>query len=669
MRRTVILFFFAGLCGLALAIGCGGPPGDREFRNGVREIERGHYVRAKALMEKSVTKRPGSDANAAAYNYVGLASYRLEQIESAKEAFENSRRLDPSLPDPAYNLAVILLESGDLPRAIAFFEEASRLDTADPRALEYLGWIHARAGRWDDARRALISALARAPRSPRILTALAVAEREAGVKDRAAFYLMQALESKPDYAPALFDLGVLYQKDVKDKEQALAHFRKYLDAAGEDPHAEYARKAVEDLAPAVPAPKLPPVPAAIEPTAPERKPERPAAPPAQPQPKARTADDLLNQARAEAAKNRVQAALDLCLEAAGKGERAQDAALQEKALREGVKLATDQARAHHALGRFLYDRGQNDAALNSFKQAIVLDRKFAPAYLGIADAAVRTGESDAALVALKEAVQLEPNNADVYWALASLYDQQMQIAEKAAHSYREFEKRFPGDPRVLKVRERLKILAPSPQAGAVEPSVPAQPAVPAAAPAEQPLVTAAPAAQEPSPERPPARRIRFKRPVVRNTHAAVQAYNRGTLYQQQEDWERAIYYYIRAIENDDTFATAFFNLAAVYSAKRDYDLAKDAYQRAIAIRPDMVAARYNLGLIHRELKEQGAAVEQLAALLKVRPDHAPAHFLLGMIYADDPDTAGLARQHYEKFLELAPSDPSAPAVRQWLETH
>ena len=65
--------------------------------------------------------------------------------------------------------------------------------------------------------------------------------------------------------------------------------------------------------------------------------------------------------------------------------------------------------------------------------------------------------------------------------------------------------------------------------------------------------------------------LKFKPTMVRNTHAAVQAYNRGTLYQQQEDWDRAIYYYTRAVENDDTFATAFFNLGAVYWSRGEFD--------------------------------------------------------------------------------------------------
>ncbi len=662
--------FLAVLLGCAIlgaVLGCGGGPGEREFRGGVREFERGSYVRAKTLLEKSITERPGSAANAVAYNYIGLAEWKLEQLQRAIEAFENSRSLNPSLVEPTYNLAAILHDSGDLARAATLLEEAALADPADSRSLEFLGRIYMQSGKWQEARRVLFGALARAPQSPRVLTALALAEIHASGADKAIFYLMRALERQPDYPPALFNLGVIYLQEMKDKDQAAAYFRKYLEVAGDDPHREYAQRMVEDLS-GVPAAPPAVVPVAtvevprvrqpvVQPPAVEARP-LPVAEPDSAHPLAggRTVENLLKSARMESGKANVQAALNLCLEAAGKAERAGDAALQEKALREAVKLCFDQARAHYALGRFLFDQGQHEAALKAFKQAIVLDPKFALAHLGLADAAVKTDEVDAALVAIKQALQLEPGNPDALWSLAALYDRELQNKDKAAQTYRQFVDRFPGDPRVIKAQERLNEMAPPPARRAPSPPPAARPQAPAPASASRPAA-------------PPVTQLRIKPTMIRNTHAAVQAYNRGTLYQQQEDLDRAIYYYTRAVENDDTFATAFFNLGSVYWAKGEYGMAKDAYARAVQLQPDMIAARYNLALISRELKDRKTAIEQLNILLKNRPDYAPAHYLLGMLYADDPATLGLAREQYKAFLGLAPNDPSAPVVRNWLQAH
>ncbi len=368
------------------------------------------------------------------------------------------------------------------------------------------------------------------------------------------------------------------------------------------------------------------------------------------------------EARAEAGKGRVENAVNLYLEAAGRAERVKDYALQEKVLREAVRVCMDQAKAYYALGRFQVGRKQNEAAVRSFKQAITLEPKFALAHLGLAEAALQTGEYDAALVSIKKAVELEPTNPDALWSQASLYDVQMGVADKAAQSYRQFERLFPGDPRLLKAQERLKALeperAPAPKPAVVAPKPAPPPASVAAAPARKPETTA-----------PPARRLEIKRPLVRNTQTAIQAYNRGTSYQRQEDWDRAIYYYTRAVENDDTFATAFFNLGAVYWARGEYDFAKDAYVRALDLMPDMIAARYNLALIHRELRERAAAIEQLNALIGAHPDHAPAYYALGLIYGEDAATTELAKRNYRKFLALAPTDPSVPIVQNWISRH
>lgn len=630
---------------LALFLGCGGPPGEREFKAGVKEIGRGNYVSGKNLLEKSINRRPGSPLNADAYNYVGYAAWKLGQVQPAIEAFEESRRLDPKRAEPAYNLAVLLFESGEATRAEVLLEQAALADPADPRALEFLGAIHAKAGRWPEARRSLFAALARAPKSARILTALAVVENHTGGADKAIFYLMQALDRQPDYAPALFNLGLLYRQDLKDDRQSQAYFRKYLEVAGDDPHAAAAREMLEEMTPAppvaAPAPAQPPAaalaPAPAEPSAP---------PPAEAKPK--TVEDLLREGQAEYEKGRVQVALNLCLEAAGKAGRAGDHELEEKALRIGAKLCFDQPRAHYALGRFLLDRGRADAAVQAFKQAILLDPKFALGHMGLAEAAIQAGEFDAALVSLKQAVQLEPNNADALWALASFYDEQLGVSGKATQAYREFVKRFPGDPRVLKANERLGVKAPVPQAKRPPP----------------PPATPPPAAPSPA-----ARKLEIPKPLIRNVHAAVQAYNRGTQYQQRQDWDRAIYYYTRAVENDATFATAYFNLGAVYSAKGDYDLARDAYRQAIELQPEMISARYNLALVLKELKNKPAAIEELQVVLQKRPDYAPAHYLIGWMYAEDAGTHEQAKAHYRKFLELSPSDPSAPAVKDWLSKH
>ena len=643
-----VAFGLVALCA-GLFGGCGGAPGEREFERGLDEFQRERWVRARALLEKSIARRPGHADNAVAYHYLGVSCWRMGQVQPALEAFEACQRLKPGMAESLYNTGVIFFEGGDPARAEPLFQEAALARPGDARPLEFAGAIHAQAGQWAEARRVLSVALARAPQSARLLNSLACVEARSGKPDQAVFYLMQALEKDAGYAPALFNLARAHEG--RDAKQAEAYFEKYLESVRHDPvaragpQAEYAKRALGDFAAEQPAP----APAA-------------AAPPA-PAPAAKSFDALLKEAASEASRGHASSALHLCLEAGGRAERQRDIGRQEQALREAVRLAPQQARAHYALGRFLAGQDQATPALDCFKKAVELDPRFSLAQLGLAEAAVKAGEFDAALVACRAVVQQEPDNPEALWLQATLYDQPLDMPEPAARTYREFERRFPGDPRVVRARERLKVLQPPrPEPPSPPPAEP--PPAPSPAPDMAPASPAPPARDAAS-----ARRVPFKPPATPNLQAAVQAYNRGAAYQQQGDLDRAIFYYLRAVENDDSFATAFFNLGIVYASRRDFDLAKDAYRLALERQPDLVAARYNLAVLLAEQGEPEAAAEHYAAILKAHPDHAASHYALGLLYSEHAGTYGLARRHYEAFLKLAPQSPSAAAVRDWLSIH
>ena len=85
-------------------------------------------------------------------------------------------------------------------------------------------------------------------------------------------------------------------------------------------------------------------------------------------------------------------------------------------------------------------------AAKTYKQAIILNPDFVLAHLGLAEVAVQIDEQDTALVSLKQAVRLEPGNPDPLWLLAELYDENFGMSEKGLDLYRNFARRFPGDP-------------------------------------------------------------------------------------------------------------------------------------------------------------------------------------------------------------------------------
>lgn len=650
--------------------GCSKPDGQRELESGIRELKRDNFVRAKALLEKSIARRPGHIDNAMAHNYLGIASWRLGKFSEAMTAFEDSRRLNPNLIEPVYNLGVLAAERDDMKSATRYLNEAATINRNDPLPLEYLAELYMQKSQWSQARNSLYSALDREPRSARIYNSIATVHVALNQPDQALESLMLALEANTKYAPALYNLAVLYDTRVGDAEQARAYYKRFISSAPRDAKVPSARaamnrieeqgtwvKVVPNVALVNPdEPLIPPgsvsettPPATAEVTgetavveSPVKSAETESAPPA----KDSGYDHLLRQAEEKAKSGQIQQSIDTYVKAAELAANERRVDLQEKAYREAVRVAIDQPRAHALLGQHLYDRGKYDQAERAFRQAATLNGDYAPAQLGLARLAMRKNEYDAALVHFRKVISSDPTSADAQWEFAQLYDKNLELPENAARAYRDFAKNFPGDARRQAAVARAETLSPTPRAAAPSP-----------------------AAASALPDTSSSRRLEYRVPTTRNTAAATTSSNRAGVYHEQRDWDRAIYFYLRALENDDQLPGVFYNLGICYTMKGDNDLARDAYRRAIALQPGNVDAKYNLALLYRENKDDATAIRLLNEVVKGKPDYAAAHYALGLIYSDKPEDHAKARQHYERFLSIAPNDRSAPVIRQWLSSH
>ena len=654
-----------------LLAGCNEPPGQRELERGAREIGRGNFNAARTQLEKSIAARSGSEQNLEAYNCLGIANWKLGRTQDAMEAFESARRLSPVAPEPTYNLGVLCAESGDPARALQLLKDAALMDEKDSRPLEYMGAIYVKKQQWPEARRAFYAARSRAPDSPRILTSLALVEAQTEQPETAIATLMSALSHDANYAPALFDLGAIYQTRMNDAATARTFFQRFLAVTNSGPHADIARR----MTAAVPVANHGANPAVLAATRPPS-----ATLTAQPEAFSGSAD-LFARARDAADHGRNDDALNLCLQAAQQAAARGDKTAQEAALRLGTQLFVDSPRAHTELGNFLLAQGQQpDAALRAFRAAVTLNDSYAPAFLGLGKAATATREFDTALVGLKQAVRADPSSADALWLLAQLYDKNIERPSNAQKCYSDFLKLFPSDSRAALARERLR--SPSIGRGANPPaenSVPPRPAVILPAPPRPAAATPSESTERNPPQTLPSKLspddvnpdiAAVARPVStaeRNPSAARQAFSRATDYQQRGDWNNALFYYEQAVRNDDSLNAAWFNLGAGYSLRGDTAKAKDAYLRTLELKPDFAEARYNLAVLCIESKDFAAAEKMLADLAQRKPDYANAWLALGQVYAHNAATLPQAKAAYKKFLDLAPTSRSAPSVRQWLQ--
>lgn len=666
----------------ALAVGgagCSRPDGQGEFESGVRELKRENYVRAKALFEKAISRRPGHVDNAMVHNYLGIASWRLGKFADAMTAFEDSRRLNPNLSEPIYNLGVLAAERDDMRGATRYLNEAATLNRTDARPLEYLAELYMQREQWALARNALYSALDRAPRSARIYNDIAAVHVRLNQSEQALESLMLALEINTKYAPALFNLAVVYDTMIGDGDQARAYYKRFVSAAPRDDRAATARAAIaridergplgtpstrpagpaatdlradqglssevvppDDMPVTTPAQPVIPTPASTPPSTPVAvAPAPPATPSAY--------ETMLKQAEQRARSGQIQQAIDTYVRAAETAANEHRVDLQEKAYREAVRVAIDQPRAHALLGQHLFERGLYDQSEKSFRQAVTLNADYAPAQLGLARLAMRSSEYDAALVHFRKVIDSDPTLSDAQWECAMLFDKNLGLAGNAAKAYRDFARNFPNDSRKETALARAEELAPTPK--------------------PPPVVATVPSSEPRSPDAAPSRRIEYKVPAARNTRAASEANSRATLYHEQRDWDRAIYFYTRALENDDQLPSVFYNLGICYAMKGENDLARDAYRRAIRLQPGLVDAKYNLALLYRDIKDDTSAVRLLEEIVKSKPDYAAAHYALGLIFSASPDSYAKAKQHYQEYLRLAPNDRSATVIRQWISAH
>ena len=677
-RTTIVGCLLTGLL-LVGAGSCSKPPGQAEYDRGLYELKRDNAVRAKALLENSITRRPGAEENALAYNYLGVAAWKLGQFQQAQEAFEDSRRVGPRLVEPVLNLGVLAASSGEHARALKLLEEAANLEPRDARALEYMARLYTERQQWPEARRMLYAALDRAPGSARIYTAIANVELQAQGPQKAVETLLQALENNSRYAPALFNLALIYDHRLQDGAHARSYYKRFINVASRGKEADFARNALTRLeakaTPPEPVARPEPVPpVAVDALAPADVAPVPVV----------VEDPIVSVARRAAVlaeRGDMVSALSLMHEAAAQAKREGRLADQERLVRDAVRLCFDEPRSHYELGRLLMTQNKPEAALKSFKQATTLDRSFVPAHREMAQAAIQVGENDAALVGLQTAVKADPRDADVLWELTQLLDVRMKNSEMALAAYRDFERLFPGDARMIKASERARALAAAarpvpPPSPVVEKPTPPRPGptVPRPGTVAPPVVVerAHNVVLEPIPAAPPkaqALSLNYKPPVTPNPRAALLAFNQGADYQQKGNWDSAIYYYLRSLENDDRLGTTFYNLGSAYAGRGEPELAKYAYLRALELQPDLVSARYNLALLYFQVRDLAAAESLLREVVRQKPDYAAAHYTLGMIYAGAPATLEQAKQAYQRYLQLAPNEPSADVVRRWLSSH
>ncbi len=107
--------------------------------------------------------------------------------------------------------------------------------------------------------------------------------------------------------------------------------------------------------------------------------------------------------------------------------------------------------------------------------------------------------------------------------------------------------------------------------------------------------------------------------------------NLGNAYKAIGQFEKAIGSYQEAIRINPNYAQAHHNIATLFALKDQYREALEHYRITVNLEPDFVKAHYNLGLLLLKHQELEAAAIQFKNVLTLHPGHMDAHFYSGVL--------------------------------------
>lgn len=204
--------------------GCA-PPGPRAVFKGRKLLERGDYAGAVTEFKTATTLLP---TNAVAWNYLGVACQRAGQPADAAAAYQRALALDRDLVETHYNLGTLWLEQNKPDAAVTEFTAYTLQRRNEPEGWLKLGSAQLHASDFLAAEKSFSTALALSTNNPEALNGLGLARMERGRPREASQFFAAAVQSHPDYAPALLNLATVAHESLHDNKLALQSYRAYL---------------------------------------------------------------------------------------------------------------------------------------------------------------------------------------------------------------------------------------------------------------------------------------------------------------------------------------------------------------------------------------------------------------------------------------------------------
>ncbi|MDF7806641.1 tetratricopeptide repeat protein [Pontiellaceae bacterium B12219] len=248
-KKKAILISASIMATLIMFVGCGEKSGEKEYNKAIDALNSGDLVRARTLLEKSIRKISGSAKKSTALNQLGIVLWDLGEAQAAAEAFSQSANLSEQISGANLNLGLALFQAGRSDEAEFALNNVLGEDPDNETAIAVLGLIELRKRNWTGATRELSKAANINPGNPAAQNALALAELHQSKNSQQSIKrLEQILAAFPEYAPAAYNLGAIYDQWLKNSSAAMDWYNQYLQLAGENgSHSLQAKQAITRL--------------------------------------------------------------------------------------------------------------------------------------------------------------------------------------------------------------------------------------------------------------------------------------------------------------------------------------------------------------------------------------------------------------------------------------
>ena len=286
-----------------------------------------------------------------------------------------------------------------------------------------------------------------------------------------------------------------------------------------------------------------------------------------------------------------------------------------------IELSPDYASAFNNRGNAYADKGDLDRAIADYDRAIEIDGKDPFRWNNRGLAWKRKGDHDRAIADFDQAIRTDPGYTAAYTNRGQTYEDKGD-AERAKVDYlaalavpqKYGNGKFAHD----KARERLVAL------GVPSETLPrSMPAVGATAFQQDQRLCNSSSTRPDEGIAACTRQIESGRWQGHNL--AISYYNRGIFHYDQDELDKAIADYSKALELSPNYASAFNNRGNAHSAKGDLDLAIADYDRAIEIDGKDPFRWNNRGLVWKRKGDFDRAIADFDQAIKIDPGYTVAY--------------------------------------------